>query len=121
MVVRKLNGAYCFEYTPNSKTDVQVIVTNYGSVTMLKFEDDNDYEVELSSEEKEEWLNKVEDMRKRHSKVLEHLNKIDELKDRIDELKEEVISFVDLEDEYDIYASIENGNTTEEISKILML
>ena len=70
-------------------------------------------------EEKEKWLNKVEDMRTRYSKILEHLNTIDELNNQIIELKKDMISILDPEEDNCIISAIENGKTTEEIEKLL--
>ena len=119
MRIYKLNGAYSFEYALNGKTDVEVIVTDLGQVTITHYEDDDEHEITPSAEEKEKWLNKVEDMRTKHSKIIEYLNKIDELNDEIIELKKDMISILDPEEDNCIISAIENGKTTAEIENIL--
>lgn len=119
MRIYKLNGGYSFEYPLNSKTDVVVIVTDLNQVTITHYEDDDMYEITPSAEEKEKWLNKVEDMRTKHSKIVEYLNKIDELNDKIVELKKDMISILDPEEDNCIISAIENDKTTGEIENIL--
>lgn len=112
-------GGYSFEYPLNKKTDVQVIVTDYGQVTITHYEDNDEFNVIPSPEEKEKWLQKVDDLQAKHLKILQYLNKIDELKDKIDKLKKDMISILDAEEDNCIIAAIENGKNTGEIQNIL--
>jgi len=115
----KLNGGYSFEYALNKKTDVEVIVTDYNQVTITHYQDNDEFDVIPSAEEKEKWLQKVEDMRTRYSKISQYLNRIDELNNEIIELKKDMISILDAEEDSDLIAAIENGKGTGEIQNIL--
>ena len=115
----KLNGGYSFEYALNKKTDVEVIVTDYNQVTITHYQDNDEFDVIPSAEEKEKWLQKVEDMRTRYSKISQYLNRIDELNNEIIELKKDMISILDADEDNCIISAIENGKTTTEIEKLL--
>ena len=96
-----------------------MIVTDYGRVTITHYEDNDEYEIAPSAEEKEKWLHKVEEIKIKRLKTIEYLNKIDELNDEIIELKKDMISILDPEEDNCIISAIENGKTTGEIENIL--
>lgn len=119
MRTHKLNGAYSFEYALNKNIDVQVIVTDYNEVTITHYIDNDQFDIIPSAKEKEKWLQKVEDIKVKRLKVYSYLDELDELLDKINLAKEEILSILDPEEDNDIIAAIENGNTIEEIENIL--
>ena len=96
-----------------------MIVTDYGQVTITHYEDNDEFDVIPSAEEKEKWLNKVEDIKIKRLKISSYLDKLDELSDKINSVKEEMLSILDAEEDNCIISAIENGKTTGEIQSIL--